>query len=591
MGERREFVVYLSSTLDDLQAERTIAMQTIAEVGQVKTSYRADEQGTVIACTQDVRGADLYVGILGQRYGYVPPAAEGNAGGKSITELEYEACVHDGQPPVPRLMFVKDTEGGIPSKYIDAISNQDTAQRIADFLARAAREQQPFLFKSQEALRAEIRIRVREQADRFHAQSRGPTTLGTDEDWPGKLVPVAIGCVPGNDEVQRSTIKDAKDARFRAFDLSGDDPDYLATLDAALNGDPSAALDGPTRGAQLCVPLVTAASLSRHLSGAGVEATAQGLKMLKRRTGRAVLLCEGVSAGQLPGAWADAEVVELAAGTLAQGAGALAVVHERLRAIEPGLTLEPRLALPTMVVAPTLQEVRELADPDGAVFAAYADPDERVLRKKQFGVLAAAALALDAGWPDTIYGPQREDWRCFGSNEPKVLELLQESIERLNDAPPGSRERRLLKSARLLPRRYGFDEVVHDTLGSRRAVLRARGACLLVVDELALLHPALRGAVESLVARSGNAVVVLTHCDPAHTSTRQLLGDLSFLRVGSLVQRFRDERDPRCELAVNSRARIDRWLAAVVPELVVAAQTGEVQRALGDRMADRLAGR
>jgi Domain of unknown function (DUF4062) len=92
MTTRQEFVVYLASTLVDLVHERDVALKTIAEFGVVKTSFRANEEGVVVTCTNDVRKSNLYIGILGQRYGYVPPAAEGNPAEKSITELEYEAC-------------------------------------------------------------------------------------------------------------------------------------------------------------------------------------------------------------------------------------------------------------------------------------------------------------------------------------------------------------------------------------------------------------------------------------------------------------------------------------------------------------------
>jgi hypothetical protein len=41
MTKRLEFVVYLSSTLADLEPERKLALETIGEFGVVKTSYRA----------------------------------------------------------------------------------------------------------------------------------------------------------------------------------------------------------------------------------------------------------------------------------------------------------------------------------------------------------------------------------------------------------------------------------------------------------------------------------------------------------------------------------------------------------------------
>src|SRR5262245_24346601 len=170
MTVRPEFVVYLSSTLADLDPEREMALKTIAEFGVVRTSYRADEQGVVAACTGDVGRSQLYIGLVGQRYGYVPPESDDNPQGKSITELEYEACRAPGRRPIPRLIFIKPTDAGIRAEHIDALSNPDTAERMKAFLRRASTEQVPYQFRSLDDLRAELRIRVKEEADRFHRE-------------------------------------------------------------------------------------------------------------------------------------------------------------------------------------------------------------------------------------------------------------------------------------------------------------------------------------------------------------------------------------------------------------------------------------
>ena len=62
-----------------------------------------------------------------------------------------------------------------------------------------------------------------------------------------------------------------------------------------------------------------------------------------------------------------------------------------------------------------------------------------------------------------------------------------------------------------------------------------------------------------------------------------LFGDLSYLRVGTLISRFRTEHDPRCEVALNSIDRVERWLRFAVPELVVANDELEVQPELAAR--------
>lgn len=581
MGARKEFVVYLSSTLADLEAERELALKVIAEVGVVRTSYRADEQGAVAACTGDVAASALYVGILGQRYGYVPPAAEGNPADKSITELEYEACEAPGRPKIPRLMFVKPVAAGIREEHVDALSRPETALRMKAFLARANSEQIAYPFRNLDDLRAELRIRVREQADRFHRAESGERTMfGGGEVWKRQLAPVLLACVPGTDETRRSALAQHGGARIGAFELSPDDTKYLATLDAALGR------------CQLAALLVTPASLTRLHNGVRPEMVGAALAMLRDRCGQAVIVAEGVGAAELPPQWAQATLVELPAGALAgaEAAGTIAALYDRLRALEDRLTLEPRLALPYVVIAPTLHQALTLSDPAGDAFAAFKSAAARTLRRGEFDRIAAASRRLDQGWPGDVYGAQRHEWKCFGAASPSADEIVRRAISRINDAPSGARERRFLKTARLIPRRYRLDEYLRDRWGSRAAIEAVRdGGCLFVVDELALLHPELREAADALLTGARSAVVAVSPCDPAHTRIDELLEELSFLRVGTLVSRFKTDLDPRCEIALNSIDRVDRWLRTTLPELVASAEDQESDPGLLQRMLKELA--
>ncbi|HEU4878648.1 MAG TPA: DUF4062 domain-containing protein, partial [Gemmatimonadaceae bacterium] len=204
MTNRREFAVYISSTVEDLEIERKIAMEVIGSIGTVKHSYRAADKGVVDTCIADVKKCDLYIGILGQRYGYVP-YGEDDPKAKSITELEYEACDDpgDGRKRIPRLIFIKPTDHspGINPKHIDALNNSKTRDRMAAFLARAnGPNEVAFVFKSPEQLRAHLEIRLSEKAREFHshgAQALG--ILGGTRLWKTRLKPVAIALTAGSD--------------------------------------------------------------------------------------------------------------------------------------------------------------------------------------------------------------------------------------------------------------------------------------------------------------------------------------------------------------------------------------------------------
>ena len=103
MADAREFVIYISSTVDDLKDERETALRVASEFGPVLMTRRADVVPVVQACIDDVRKSDVYVGIVAMRYGWQPDKAI-DPESKSITELEYDAC----GDTIPRLVFVKD---------------------------------------------------------------------------------------------------------------------------------------------------------------------------------------------------------------------------------------------------------------------------------------------------------------------------------------------------------------------------------------------------------------------------------------------------------------------------------------------------
>lgn len=73
------FTVYLSSTLADLRAEHQAVKEVLGDEYAVKQSYTASEKDLVASCLQDVASCDLYIGILGLRYGHVPSDGFANA--------------------------------------------------------------------------------------------------------------------------------------------------------------------------------------------------------------------------------------------------------------------------------------------------------------------------------------------------------------------------------------------------------------------------------------------------------------------------------------------------------------------------------
>ncbi len=82
--------VYISSTFNDLKVFRQAIINCIVSLGQYYRPvsmefYDAADIHFVKKCLDDVEACDVYILILGKRYGYIPKGYT-----KSITELEYE---------------------------------------------------------------------------------------------------------------------------------------------------------------------------------------------------------------------------------------------------------------------------------------------------------------------------------------------------------------------------------------------------------------------------------------------------------------------------------------------------------------------
>lgn len=82
--------VYISSTFNDLKNFRQAVINCIVSLGDYYQPvsmefYDAEDIHFVEKCLNDVEACDIYILVLGKRYGYIPKGFS-----KSITEMEYE---------------------------------------------------------------------------------------------------------------------------------------------------------------------------------------------------------------------------------------------------------------------------------------------------------------------------------------------------------------------------------------------------------------------------------------------------------------------------------------------------------------------
>jgi len=137
--------VYVSSTIVDLKLERQAVVDWLrAARHQAVDSYLPDSDTVRDSCLDDVGACDLYVLILGHRYGFQPP--DDNPEGLSITQLEFRRA---GQCRIPRIALVRTS---IPDVSLSDVDDPQKAPLVRAFRAEVAREVRPAEFKGSAGL-------------------------------------------------------------------------------------------------------------------------------------------------------------------------------------------------------------------------------------------------------------------------------------------------------------------------------------------------------------------------------------------------------------------------------------------------------
>jgi uncharacterized protein DUF4062 len=142
--------VFVSSTYEDLSEYRQAAAEAIRSLGHEATmleSYSAMDQQPRDRVRADIASADLFIEIVGWRYGYVPP--EDNPNRFSVCELEYHQAI-DAAKPV--LAFLLD-ESTLTS---DNATSPDELATVRDFRTRLSRQRIVSMVASVDDFRAKL---------------------------------------------------------------------------------------------------------------------------------------------------------------------------------------------------------------------------------------------------------------------------------------------------------------------------------------------------------------------------------------------------------------------------------------------------
>ena len=118
--------VYVSSTIIDLRPERHAVQEWLRLARhQAVDSYLPDSDTVRESCLEDVAACDLYVLILGHRYGFQPE--DDNPEGLSITHLEFRRA---GECGIPRVALLRTS---IPDVRLSDLQDQARAPLLLSF--------------------------------------------------------------------------------------------------------------------------------------------------------------------------------------------------------------------------------------------------------------------------------------------------------------------------------------------------------------------------------------------------------------------------------------------------------------------------
>ncbi len=158
--------VYVSSTVADLTEERRAVLDWLRLARhQAVDSYLPDSDTVRASCLEDVAACDLYVLILGHRYGFQPPDA--NPEGLSITHLEFRRA---GECGIPRVALLRTS---IPDVRVSDLQDQARAPLVLGFRDEVARRVRAAEFSDLKGLIQGLSTGIQGELDKLHKRDTG----------------------------------------------------------------------------------------------------------------------------------------------------------------------------------------------------------------------------------------------------------------------------------------------------------------------------------------------------------------------------------------------------------------------------------
>ena len=127
---KKRLQVFVSSTFLDLKKERQAAVSAILSAGHIPAGmelFTAGDQSQMEVIKQWIDESDVYLLILGSRYGSIEPET-----GKSYTHLEYDYAVSKNKPLFACVIQNSAIEPRVKELGMDVLEGKNP-QKLEDF--------------------------------------------------------------------------------------------------------------------------------------------------------------------------------------------------------------------------------------------------------------------------------------------------------------------------------------------------------------------------------------------------------------------------------------------------------------------------
>jgi hypothetical protein len=163
--------VYVSSTVADLKPERQAVMEWLVTAGhQPVHSYKPNSDSVRDSCLEDVDRCDLYVLIVGHRYGFQP--AQDNPEGHSITQLEFRRA---GQSGIPRIALLRTS---IPDVSLSDMADLQRLALVSAFREEVGRKVRPVEFSDPQGLIQGLSTGIQAELDKLDKRDERQAVRG-----------------------------------------------------------------------------------------------------------------------------------------------------------------------------------------------------------------------------------------------------------------------------------------------------------------------------------------------------------------------------------------------------------------------------